>query len=338
MTVTATATGAVAPVNPGHVAGFWIRVLADLLDAAFLWLFGLLLSFPFESVFGRLGEDGVFIGLAVSLTYAGVLQSRIGGGQTLAKRFLGLKVVRLDGALLSLDRSLLRYAAVSFMIYQHSIDLAAVKLLPFLRIEWVAIVSGTLSLVLFLGCVLVVPFHPLKRGLHDLLAGTIVVRKGMPDPPRLQALHHPQRDRIVVVSAGALFAVSTIISFVLARPAASLPAGVARPAQLAPEVPLRNATITDTVALTGDRRTRTVVVNGFLSVGPDGARPDFARAHRALTDALRQQLPADSSVDNIGTNLRSGWDIGIRRSFHIEQQIEDRRTGAAVSTIDSRLF
>ncbi|HEX3698472.1 MAG TPA: hypothetical protein VH374_24070 [Polyangia bacterium] len=35
----------------------------------------------------------------------------------LAKRSLGLRVIRLDGSLLSLDRSLLRYEVVSFMIY-----------------------------------------------------------------------------------------------------------------------------------------------------------------------------------------------------------------------------
>ena len=64
-------------------------MFADSLDAGFLWIVGLLLSLPLRSVFLRLGERGVFVGLAISLLYTGVLQSRLGGGRTLGKRSWG---------------------------------------------------------------------------------------------------------------------------------------------------------------------------------------------------------------------------------------------------------
>jgi uncharacterized RDD family membrane protein YckC len=313
------------PVASGRIAGFWIRVLADLLDALFLAAVGWLLSLPLRALFLRLGEDGVFIGLALSLLYAGVLQSRLGGGRTLGKRLLGLRVVKLDGSLLSVDRSLIRYAAVSFMVYQNSIGLAAVTLLPFLHIEWVQIFTGTLSLVLFLGCVLVVPFHPLKRGLHDLLVGSLVIRGGMPDPVRMEALKNDGRDRIIVISAATLLAVSLLISFVLARPAATLPAGIARGQSLAADLPLQNVRVTDTLEL-GAHRRRTIMVSGFVPAPPSGGEPDFAGTEQTLLQRLRGQTSA-SDVDRIGTNLRTGFNIGIFSSYRSQQRLEDARTG-----------
>lgn len=322
MTADAVSTRTAVAQARARIAGFWIRVLADLLDALILGLFGYLLSLPLRSVFLRLGEGGVFIGLAISLVYAGVLQSRFGGGQTLAKRMLGLRVVRLDGSLLSLDRSLLRYATVSFMLYQGSISLALTTLLPFLRPSWIGIVVGTTALVLFLGCVLVVPFHPLKRGLHDLLVGTIVIRRAMPNAEGLQSLCDDRRDRTIVIGAATLLVVSTAIGFVLARPAAVLPPPVTDPGLLSAEVPLQNAGVVDTLAFVNGTRHRTVMVTGFLPSGPDGQRPDFDRAHHLLVESLRRELGATPDVDAIGTSLRTGFNIGIFRSYETYNRSE----------------
>ena len=59
------------------VAGFWIRLASDVLDAILLGLFGLCLSLPFRSALYMLGENGVWIGLCVTFLYAGILQSRV---------------------------------------------------------------------------------------------------------------------------------------------------------------------------------------------------------------------------------------------------------------------
>jgi uncharacterized RDD family membrane protein YckC len=176
------ATATAPPNEGGSIAGFWIRLVADTLDAVFLFVVGWVLSVPFHSTFARLGERGVFIGLAISMAYTGVLQSRFGGGRTLGKRLLGLRVVRLDGTLLSLDRSLVRYALMGLLVYQGAVAYAVAAVLPFVPLAWVQTAFAGIAGALFVGCVLVVPFHPLKRGLHDILAGTIVVRRGLPDP------------------------------------------------------------------------------------------------------------------------------------------------------------
>ena len=75
-----------------------------------MFVVGCVISIPFRGVFLRLGEQGVFVGLAISMVYYGLLHSRFGHGQTLGKELLRLRVVRPDGKLLSLDRSLFRFA------------------------------------------------------------------------------------------------------------------------------------------------------------------------------------------------------------------------------------
>jgi uncharacterized RDD family membrane protein YckC len=315
-------TGAPAPI-----AGFWIRVLADLLDAVFLGVLGWLLSLLLRGLLLRLGERAVIIGLATSLVYAGVLQSHLGGGQTLAKRLLRLRVVRLDGTPLSIGRALLRYATVSFPLYQGAISLAAVTLLPFVRIESAQVVQGTLALVLFLGCVAVVPFHPLRRGLHDLLTGTIVVRGGMPARATLADARNDVCDRTIVNGAAALLVVSVAISLALARPASLLPASIRHPEALVPALPLQNARITDTLELEKNARIRTLVVAAFLPTSAPSA-PDLAAAHAAIAAALRAQLPAHSDVTRIGSTLRTGINLGIYSDYQTSTQLEDRTRAA----------
>jgi len=81
--------------SPKMVAGFWIRAVSDGLDAIILGIFGLCLSLPFKSFFYKMGENGVWIGLIVTFFYAGILQSAIGEGQSLAKRMLKIQVVKM---------------------------------------------------------------------------------------------------------------------------------------------------------------------------------------------------------------------------------------------------
>jgi uncharacterized RDD family membrane protein YckC len=211
------------PMKVGKVAGFWIRLAADALDAVVLFAVGWMLSLPLRATFERLGERAVFVGLAISMAYTGILQSRFGGGRTLGKKLLGLRVVRLDGTLMSLDRSLVRYALMGLLVYQGAVAYALVGLLRFLDVTSVQTVVSGVATVLFLGCVVVVPFHPLKRGLHDLLAGTIVIRGGIPDPVFIAARTSPRNDRRIVVGAAVLAAIAIGAGIVVTQRLASLP-------------------------------------------------------------------------------------------------------------------
>ena len=148
MTV-ATVTRAPAISAPRY-AGFWIRVLAFLVD-------GLAIGLIVSAV--TLGRAGVviydhwlelvawrnFIDTVVGFAYFTVLWSAIGGGQTLGMRLFGLYVVGVDGRPIGYGASVVRWIGIVIS--------AAVVLIG---LVWVAL-------------------DPRKQGWHDKLAGSFVV-------------------------------------------------------------------------------------------------------------------------------------------------------------------
>jgi uncharacterized RDD family membrane protein YckC len=125
-------------------AGFWVRVLAQLIDAALLALVGGVVT---ELSMHQHVLDPTIGGLSavLSLLYFSFFWSWMGGGQTVGMRFLGLRVVGTDGQRIGYGTALIR---------------------------WLGLVVS-LS-VLFLG-VIWVAFDPHKQGWHDKAARTYVV-------------------------------------------------------------------------------------------------------------------------------------------------------------------
>lgn len=331
----AAATG----TDRGRLAGFWIRLLADTLDAVVLFAVGALLSLPFGGLFRRLGERGVFIGLAVSMVYSGVLQSRFGDGRTVGKRLLGLKVVRLDGSLMSLDRALVRYAMMGLLVYQAAAAYAIAALVPFASVEWLETVLGAIALVLALGCVVVVPFHPLKRGLHDLLAGTIVIRGAMPDPVFVAGQTNARRDRRILIAAGGLAAVTIAASAIVAGRSSSPSSWAVTGARISQRLrqagALNVGVANNKTWMVGQSPVTTVVATGFIP-RPANGEPDWTAAETAFVQAVRAELPPDQPVDRVATVVRSGYNIGIFKSYEVQTRVFDARTSAALEASDQR--
>jgi uncharacterized RDD family membrane protein YckC len=116
-------------------AGFWRRLAAYLIDSMIISVVSWLLSF-----FGILGMVPAFIFL---IAYVIGFWSWM--GQTPGKAALGVKIVRMDGSKITGGT-----AAVRFLGY---------------------IIS---SIILYVGFIMIA-FHGQKRGLHDLMADTIVI-------------------------------------------------------------------------------------------------------------------------------------------------------------------
>jgi uncharacterized RDD family membrane protein YckC len=326
---------ATAPPNEaGSIAGFWIRLVADTLDALFLFVVGWVLSVPFHSTFARLGERGVFIGLAISMAYTGVLQSRLGGGRTLGKRLLGLRVVRLDGTLLSLDRSLVRYALMGLLVYQGAVAYAVAAVLPFVPLAWVQTAFAGIAGALFVGCVLVVPFHPLKRGLHDILAGTIVVRRGLPDPVFVAARTNDRRDRRIVIGAAVLALLGIVASAGVSR---QVLASTQMKPLLAISQRLREAGVSNVGVVhstswnNGGPPTVTIVASGFVPRPSENAEPAWDKLAAVFAQAVNAELPPDYGVDGIEIVLRTGFNIGIYRLYETQIRTQDAHTGKVQS-------
>lgn len=127
-------------------AGFWIRFFAKLLDQ-------LLIILPLAHLFVLvLNKDLETTEYVFSLLYY-LLLPVIWSGYTVGKRFVGIRIVKVDGTDVHLGNMLLR-EVISQLIYYLTFGIALV-------------ISG-----------LLVIFREDKRALHDLLAGTCVVYRG----------------------------------------------------------------------------------------------------------------------------------------------------------------
>ncbi|MCA9405173.1 MAG: RDD family protein [Candidatus Omnitrophica bacterium] len=175
------------------VVGFWKRLLSDILDSIILGLFGAAIAFGFRGQLNQVGENGFWIGLIITFLYTGILQSGIGKGQSLAKKALKIQVLRKDGSYLSLPRSFLRYLIVALLFYNSWIGLSLISVFPALNNNTIITFYNYAIFVLFIGTIFLVAFHPLKRGLHDLLADSIVVRKDEYSQEEIQKLENPKK-------------------------------------------------------------------------------------------------------------------------------------------------
>lgn len=138
-------------------AGFWIRVLATIIDGIILGILLKILSFIlFGSLVSEPGTSGDFISVLmggirnfilnvlVSMCYETIL---IGyNGQTIGKLITRIKVVNVDGSAITYSKSFARF--------------------------W----SKSLSALSFCIGYLLIAFRKDKRGLHDLIVDTKVVK------------------------------------------------------------------------------------------------------------------------------------------------------------------
>jgi uncharacterized RDD family membrane protein YckC len=140
------------PAGPDHVAygGFWIRVLAYLIDGILLTIvYGIvarLLGIDiFESDWRHYDPLGNLLSLVIGWLYFALLESSERGA-TVGKMVMGLRVVTSDGQRLSFMNATGRYFA---------------KILS--------------AIILCIGFIMIA-FTDKKRGLHDIIAGTLVIK------------------------------------------------------------------------------------------------------------------------------------------------------------------
>ena len=141
----------VAP-PPTRPAGFWIRAVAALIDFVVFFFVCVSLERMAGRIWGAALDDSSLFKLAVvvftfvfTLLYTALLHAW--GGQTIGKLVLGVWVVADDGGPVPFGAALLRYFAYYLSL-----------------------------LTLTLGFVIAGLRHD-KRALHDLIAGTRVVRR-----------------------------------------------------------------------------------------------------------------------------------------------------------------
>lgn len=68
----------------------------------------------------------------------------------------------------------------------------------------------------------------------------------------------------------------------------------------------------------------------YLPRPAGGGEPAWAMSEASLIQAVRGRLGPDSGIDRIGTVFRTGFNIGIYKSYETRIYAEDARTGAVV--------
>jgi len=156
-----------------EIAGFWRRLGAFVIDLILLGIVGMIIGTVFFDTLARMGSYARLIGFAIALAYFGICNSRIGGGQTFGKRWLGVRVVDVRDQLLSLPRSLLRYAVLGIPFFANGLPIDPERAMS-------TLLGYVLALIVFGGMLAIIYLYLFNRrtrqSLHDLAIGSYVER------------------------------------------------------------------------------------------------------------------------------------------------------------------
>lgn len=146
-------------LNQQHYAGFWFRVIAAIVDVIICQIAVIIIVLPLGFALGlsmsgtstqteieAVGSGlGTILGILIQWLYF-TAQESSAWQATLGKKMLGIKVTDMNGERIGFGKANARY--------------------------WSKILS---ALILFIGYFMVA-FTEKKQGLHDMIAGTLVMR------------------------------------------------------------------------------------------------------------------------------------------------------------------
>ena len=191
------------PLQPA-AAGFWQRASAIVLDSLILGLIGIAIGFAIFDWAARHENAAKLVGFAIAFFYFGILNSRLGGGRTLGKRLLGIRVVDQSGNGLSPTRSALRFLVIGIPYFLPTDPGAGLS-------DWQDFLLSTIANLVVVGglcsAVYLLIFNtPSRQALHDLLARSYVLRNSSVAPPVRATT---RRVHLIVVGALLLIGAAT---------------------------------------------------------------------------------------------------------------------------------
>lgn len=299
-------------LTPNAAAGFWRRLGAFFLDGLVLGAAGWAAGFFLADQFVQIGPWGRFLGFCVAWPYFGLLNSRVGGGQTLGKRALDIQVVGGDGDLLSVPRAFARFLPLGVAWFLNGAQLPEAAGTSF----W----SNVLSIVIF-GVVLTMAYlfvfnRATRQSLHDLLVGSYVVRASSSNNEPIKAqptwpVHLAVCGVLLIASATIPYFGQRAASNEFLSPLLSIHKAVTAMSWVNHAQVNKGQTFRATVE---KGKTKTT----YLSVVAYIKDADIDNAERAgqLAKLALSADPATRNVDAIQVVLVYGYDIGIAASWH----------------------
>ncbi len=325
------------------IVGFWLRFLSDILDSLILGVFGFILSVIFGHFFYKLGENGLIIGLVITFLYVGIFQSRVGQGQSLAKKMLNIQVVRMDGSFLSLPQSFLRYSIIALLFYNQWIGMLIISLFPGLSNMVFYNFYFLFLLFLIVGTCFLVPFHPLKRGLHDILTDSIVVRKGLHNSLELNGLMVKSKEIKAFIVCTIIFIVLGVFSLFFstylgnkAFQELSMPEIIEFKKEIEKNTYLKSVGImfsgkwnSSETKNKVDLNTKTISISAFLDKNKFDNKKERMTEIQKAVDLLVRKYSKISEYDRIVVFIRTGFHIGIAANYTISDMYLFKNDGKA---------
>lgn len=305
------------------ISGFWRRFVAWLIDVLILGVIGQIIGVVFSSFLFSIGPYGRPIGLLFTIPYFGIMNSKIGGGQTFGKRIMKIAVRNKENEPIELWRSVIRISLLA---------------LPSLFNQWSIpvfqnpIVVWFLSLIIFgLGGAIfytMVFNRKARQGIHDLILGTYVVH--LPEKP-IESFPTTSRIHWIVTSVWiGIIAIGTLVMSLIAP-------SIISKTPLAPVMSLYNV-------LQDDPRFFTVGVNSNTFYGSNGktshslivtvwykgklAESDRKEVVESIVKTVLENTENIDDYDGIQVKITSAYDIGIASanlSMSFGNSIEDWR-------------
>lgn len=287
------------------ICGFWRRLGALVVDVLLLGVAGCLLGLLFSEQFIALGSWGRWLGFIIELGYFGLLNSRLGNGQTLGKRLLKIRVVDGASQLLSLPRAMVRAAILAMPFALNGIDPGGLATNLYLMVPLSVLLFGGLFGIIYLYLF----NRKTRQSLHDLAVGSFVVNAAALESDSERELIWPWHLRLV----GLILIVAAAVPFFTLHLAQTpLFHNLLATQQLLQQEPgVARVAITANKTLFGAEAGHDsgsfIQAQIFLT---QNRSQDAALAKR-LASRIVTSLPGASEVDAIQIMLVQGYDIGV---------------------------
>ena len=313
------------------VIGFRVRVLTDIIDAIILVIFGTIISIPLKPLFFKIGENGLWIGIAVTFLYTVILQSKIGKGQSIAKRLYKIEVVKLDGGYLSLTESFLRYIIIAMIFCSSWVWLAVTAMIPFFNNDFASMVYETTFTCLTIATFFMIALHPQKRGLHDFLAGSIVIPKSSYDREKIDSIYSKEGEKkainiciaITIVIAVALFSINIITTKYTLNAIENVNEFSTIQKGLENSV-LSNVAVEGSMFINSSDTIKTLSVSGFMLKSKFDVDSIKNNEKAKILEVIKTSNTKLDDCDSIHIIIRTGFNIGLTSYNHEEQSSYDK--------------
>jgi uncharacterized RDD family membrane protein YckC len=289
------------------IAGFWRRLFAFLLDGLFLGVFGACLGLIAYDRLATLGDWGRAVGFAIALVYFGAMDSELSGGQTLGKRILGIKVIRANGAPLSVSASTLRATIFCVPYFLNGVSIEAGVVTSWLVTFLVFGVGVSIIYLLLFN-------RQTRQSLHDLAVGAYVVSNKTGDSVGESRRMWPAHFGAV----GLILTAALALPYFVQRLTSSLPfaelLSVQQALQQDPDV--RHATAVIGVSrLFGKDHSVTTTHLFSSNIVLSRQVTDFDSLANRLARIILDHDPSAEKENEIAISVHYGYDIGIASAW-----------------------